>query len=377
MHPLLAFKLPPAALTLGSWPAARWRFGTRTMARIALAPLTQWITAAAMQHADDLPAALAARLDISRRRAHGLMRKLVAMQWLQASGTARRPRYGPGALRQVVQRYGLAGLQEDEPWRHDFAPFFTLRPEVQRMAQHAFTELLNNAIDHSGGQQVTVSMRQTPLQVQLLVSDDGCGLFERIAQSFAIAEPQLAMLELSKGKLTSAPERHSGHGLFFSSRLADVFDIHANEAAFQCRSWEQRSWRAGRPAARQGTSIYLAIQLDTPRTLDVVLRAHSLQGGYDFDRTEVPLHLLGGEARYIASRADARRVAARLAGFRRAELSFEGVDDIGHGFADELFRVFQRDNPGLLLVPVGMNRGVQAMVASVGPTMAADANLMA
>jgi len=30
-----------------------------------------------------------------------------------------------------------------------------------------------------------------------------------------------------------------------------------------------------------------------------------------------------------------------------------------------------------LLVPVGMNRGVQAMVASVGPTMAADANLMA
>jgi len=42
-----------------------------------------------------------------------------------------------------------------------------------------------------------------------------------------------------------------------------------------------------------------------------------------------------------------------------------------------LFRVFQRDNPGLLLVPVGMNRGVQAMVASVDPAMAAGANLMA
>jgi signal transduction histidine kinase len=46
------------------------------------------------------------------------------------------------------------------------------------MAQHAFTELLNNAIDHSGGTQVTVSMRQTPLHLQLLVSDDGCGLFD-------------------------------------------------------------------------------------------------------------------------------------------------------------------------------------------------------
>ena len=100
---------------------------------------------------------------------------------VQKTGPARRPRYGPGALRQVVQRYAIAGLQEDEPWRRDFAPFFTLKPAVQRMAQHAFTELLNNAIDHSGGQQTTVSMRQTPLQLQLLVSDDGCGLFERKA----------------------------------------------------------------------------------------------------------------------------------------------------------------------------------------------------
>ena len=337
------------------------------MARIELAPLTQWITAFALQQGDDLPGALAARLSISRRRASGLLRKLVAMQWLQAEGPARRPRYRPGALRQVVQRYPLAGLQEDLPWRQDFAPFFTLPPTVQRMAQHAFTELLNNAVDHSGGTQVTVSLRQTPLQLQLLVSDDGCGLFERVAQSFAIADPQLAMLELSKGKLTSAPDRHSGRGLFFSARLADVFDIHANAAAFQRRSWEPRSWRSGRPAARQGTSIYLAIQLDTPRTLDAVLRAHSVEGDYHVDRTDVPLHLLGGEARTLASRADARRVAARLGGFRRAELNFDGVDDIGHGFADELFRVFQRSHPGLELVPTGMNAGVHAMVAAQLP----------
>lgn len=337
------------------------------MARIPLAPLTQWITAAALQHGDDLPGALAARLDITRRRASGLLRKLVAMQWLQAEGPPRRRRYQPGPLRQVVQRYATAGLEEDAPWRHDFAPFFVLPPAVQRMAQHAFTELLNNAVDHSGGQQVTVSMRQTPLQLQLLVSDDGCGLFERIADTFDIHDPQLAMLELSKGKLTSAPDRHSGHGLFFSARLADVFDIHANAEAFQRRSWEEQPWRRGRPAAQRGTSIYLAIQLDTPRTLDAVLRAHSVDGNYHFDHTEVPLHLLGGTTRTLASRADARRVTARLGGFRRAHFNFDGVADIGHGFADELFRIFQRDNPGLVLVPVGMNAAVQAMVASVGP----------
>ncbi len=350
---------------------------THAMARFDLAPLTQWITAAAVQHGQALPAHLMARLGISRRRANLLLHKLVAAQWLQSTGTPRKPLHGPGALRQVVQRYALAGLEEDTPWRRDFAPFFDLPAPVQRMARHAFTELLNNAAEHSGGTQVTVSMRQTPLQLQLLVSDDGCGIFERIGQCFAIDDPQLAMLALSKGKLTSAPEGHCGHGLFFTSRLADVFDLHANHAAFQCRAWENRPWRTGRPVARQGTSIYLAIALDTTRTLDAVLRAHSVDAGYSFDRTVVPLHLLGGAERALVSRADARRVTARLGEFRRADIDFAGIRDIGHGFADELFRVFRRDNPALQLVPVGMNRDVQAMVASVGPAMAAGAPLSA
>jgi len=269
----------------------------------------------------------------------------------------------------VVRRYPLAGLQEDLPWRLDFAPNFELPANVARLAQHAFTELLNNAIDHSGGSQVTVSMRQTPLQLQLLISDDGCGLFRRIEQSFAIGDPALAMLELSKGKLTSAPERHSGHGLFFTSRLADVFDLHANQSAFQSRAWESLRWRSGKPnaaSARAGTSVYLAITLDTPRTLDAVLRAHSADAaGYAFERTSVPLHLIAGHGQALASRADAKRVASRLASFRTAEIDFEGITDIGHGFADELFRVFQRENPALQLMPLRMAPQVAAMVAAV------------
>ena len=339
------------------------------MARTAIAPLTQWITQAALQHGDSLPAHLMQKLDISRRQAGHLLRKLVALQWLTASGTPRKPRYQPGALRQVVQRYALAGLQEDLPWRRDFASAFELPAPVQRMAQHAFTELLNNSIEHSGGGAVTVSMRQTPLQLQLLVSDDGCGLFDRIAQSFDIAEPRLAMLALCKGKLSSAPERHSGHGLFFTSRLADVFDIHANAAAFQCRAWERSAWRTGRPgpvAARGGTSIYLAICVDTTRTLDAVLQAQSHSGtGYDFTRTRVPLQLLAGESVALASRADARRVASGLQKFSHAEIDFEGISEVGHGFADELFRVFGRSQPALELVAVGMAPRVAAMVGSV------------
>lgn len=342
------------------------------MNRRDLAAVTPWITAAAVEAGAQLPARVMERLGIGRRAALALLRRLQAAQWLVFEGTPGKGRmrggvWRPGALRQVVQRYALAGLQEDLPWSRDFAPHFMLPPEVARMARHAFTELLNNAVDHSGGTQVTVSMRQTPLQLQLLVSDDGCGLFERIADAHAIADPTLAMLELSKGKLTSQPDRHTGRGLFFSSRLADVFDLHANASAFQYRGWDHRGWFKSRPLARQGTSVYLAIALDTPRTLDAVLRAHSLDGdGYGFDRTVVPLRLLAdGDGGALDSRALARRVAARLQRFRRAELDFTGIGEIGHGFADELFRVAAHGHPALQMVPVGAVPRVTAMIDAV------------
>ena len=337
------------------------------MARTDLAAATQWITAAALRHGERLPEHVMQRLGWTRRRAQALLAKLVAAQWLVREGTLRKPCWRPGPLRQVVQRYDLAGLQEDLPWQRDFAPCFELQPNVARLAQHAFSELLNNAVDHSGGTHVTVSMRQTPMHLQLLVSDDGRGVFESIQQTFDIGDADLAMLELSKGKLTTQPDRHAGRGLFFTSRLADVFDLHANELAFQYRGWDRRSWYRGKPMARQGTSVFMAIALDTTRTLDEVLRAHSADGkGYAFEATNVPLRLIaGGPNTGLESRAQAKRVVSRLGRFRRAEVDFTGIDDVGHGFADEIFRIFVRDQPGVELVPVGMAPRVAAMVDSV------------
>src|SRR5205085_66411 len=223
-----------------------------------------------------------------------------------------------GPLRQVVHSYPLAGLQEDLPWARDFAPFFDLPAGLQRITQHCFCELLNNAIDHSEGTQVTVSVRQTATQLQLLVSDDGRGVFDKIHEVFALDDPALAMLELSKGKLTSQPDRHTGRGLFFSSRLADVFDLHANELAFQRREWEGGGWLPGRALKHRGTSVYAAIALDTQRTLDSVLTAWSADGaGLDFDRTIVPLRVITSSLASLESRAQARRVTARLQQFRR------------------------------------------------------------
>lgn len=337
------------------------------MARIDVHSLCLWITAAAVDHPHDLARHVAERCGVGRAAANRALQRLVSLQWLRSTGTPRRPHHVPGLLRQVVQQYPLQGLQEDVPWSRDFARYMDLPTSVRQMTQHAFVELLNNAIDHSDGTQVTVSLRQTPSHVQLLVSDNGRGVFDKIGSAFDITDPTLAMFELSKGKLTSAADRHSGRGLFFTSRLADVFDLHANAVAFQQRGWDSAAgWRPGRALKHQGTSVYCAIALDTPRTLSGVLNAWSLDGaGVGFERTVVPVAMMTSDCVGLESRAQARRVASRLEQFERAEIDFAGIDRIGHGFADELFRVQPGGQPLLNLQPVNMSPAVAAMVASV------------
>lgn len=333
------------------------------MTRLAIDHLTLWITAAAHEHALDLPAYVEERTGASHRATLAALRRLVDAQWLTRSGSARRPVYGPGLLRQVVRSYTLHKLQEDVVWQRDFAPHFALPRHVGRMIQHGFTELVNNAIDHSGGTSVTVSLRQTPSHAQLLVSDDGCGVFDKICDTYELADAQHAMLELSKGRLTTQPQAHTGRGLFFSSQLADVFDIHANGRAYQRRAWEGNSWAQGRGLPRQGSSIYMAIALESSRTLEQVLGQWSVDGsGIAFDQTRIMLNLVAGPGQLLDSRAQARRVAARLPQFKRAEVDFSGVPEVGHAFADELFRVFARAHQEVELVPTNMSPRVAALI---------------
>ena len=67
----------------------------------------------------------------------------------------------------------------------------------------------------------------------------------------------------------------------------------------------------------------------------------------------------------LDSRAQARRAAARLNAFRRAEMDFDGIAAIGHSFADELFRVMSPELGDLDLVPMNMSPAVAAMIKSV------------
>lgn len=71
------------------------------------------------------------------------------------------------------------------------------------------------------------------------------------------------------------------------------------------------------------------------------------------------------EKKYIASRSEAKRLLRRFENFEEILLDFDGIDDIGQGFAHELFVVFKRKHPHMNISITNENQDVQKMISHV------------
>jgi hypothetical protein len=83
-----------------------------------------------------------------------------------------------------------------------------------------------------------------------------------------------------------------------------------------------------------------------------------------FTRTRATVEL-GPLGRALVSRSEAHRLVEGLPKFTHVTLDFSGVDVVGQGFCDEVFRVFGRAHLTVQLEPVAMNDAIAFMVARV------------
>ena len=94
--------------------------------------------------------------------------------------------------------------------------------------QYGFSEMVNNAIDHSGSDRVVSRFWVDAATLVFEVQDDGRGAFARIREGLSLDDSFAAIQELSKGKTTTDPDRHTGEGIFFTSKVVDAFVLEAN-----------------------------------------------------------------------------------------------------------------------------------------------------
>jgi len=253
--------------------------------------------------------------------------------------------------------------------------------EAQRIWQYVCMEILNNAIEHSRGTEIRMMLRTNALYTTVLIADNGVGVFRTLMEYMAghgwqNPDEEDALVELYKGKITSNASGHSGEGIFFSSRAVDEFALWSGAKVYKCcRSREHTvvenhllSYvsRMG----HIGTLVMMTLENGTSRKLSEVFDMYA-DVDEGFVRTRVPVReaCISGEP---VARSQARRICNRLEEFKEVILDFDGVEIMGQGFADEIFRVYALAHPQVLLCPVNMKREVWRMIRHVGRGLPAE-----
>lgn len=325
--------------------------------------LVRTVTRDVVDHPRDLTRHYAERLGISRVAANKYIQRLETEGWIARSGPSTHPVFSIGYKRRVARTYPLTGLEEDIVWEQDFRPYFSLAGNVQSIVGHGLTEMVNNAIDHSGGKDVFVWMSQDESTIRLIISDDGIGIFSKITAALGLPDKRQALFELAKGKLTTDPSRHTGEGVFFTSRMFDSFEISANGLLFNHDENLPHDWlREEKGVFPDGTAVFMRIALDSARTAaSVYAQFTDAPEDYDFSRTVVPMKLAKYGDEQLVSRSQAKRLIARFDRFKTVILDFSEIKEIGQAFADELFRVYGSGHPEVELVPKNMTEQVERM----------------
>ncbi len=308
-----------------------------------------------------------AALRVSPATSHRLLRALVTSRILERQGRGPAARY---RFRHLQHRYRLTGLQEDLVWRQIAEEIGRIRPlaaDDSHSLQYAVSEMVNNAIEHSEGRSVEVDVAfDAETTTVTTVRDNGVGVFAKVCRDFGFAAPADAIVQLEKGKLTSDPARHSGEGLFFSSKAVTRFRIESQGVAWIVDNQIADS-AIGASAVRKGTLVTLVVMAGQTPRLEDVFRAYTDPDVFRFNRTRTTIKLSSIGSSLI-SRSEARRVTQRLTDFTHAILDFSGVDIVGQGFCDEVFRIFARAHPEVTLEPIGMNDPISFMVARARAT---------
>ncbi|HWY43183.1 MAG TPA: DUF4325 domain-containing protein [Candidatus Sulfotelmatobacter sp.] len=317
------------------------------------------------KHAADVSKTTANKFGISRQAVNKHLQKLRAEHALVESGKTRNRSYKLAPLVEWKKTFPLTKeLAEDVVWTNDVSPAIGKMPEnVTDIWFYGFSEIFNNAIDHSGASNITVHIKKTAATTEMAIYDDGVGIFKKIQSALSLLDERHAVLELSKGKLTTDPDRHTGEGIFFSSRMFDSFDILSGGVFFSHSIENSEDWILQAKQYSHGTAVWMKLDNHTARSMKKIFDKYSSGDDYGFNKTVVPVRLAQYGEDKLVSRSQAKRVLARVELFKTVIFNFEGVETIGQAFADEIFRVFPQQHPGTEVYSSHANSEVKRMIS--------------
>ena len=263
--------------------------------------------------------------------------------------------------------YQNEGLREDIIFRRDIAPLLEgFAPEVIGIWNYAFTEMMNNAIEHSRTEKILVVVSRSAYDTVIMLDDDGTGIFQNIRDYYLHEKREELLLEecvalLFAGKFTTMRNQHSGEGIFFTSHMMDSFRILSDHILFSRDNFRDDMLIGEDVDVVKGTTVLMSLNNQSRKTSrEVFDRFSDIDGG--FTRTHLPIaHIFpGGNP---VSRSEARRLTAMVEEFKEITLDYENVEEIGQAFAHELYVVWRDRRPEVVLINENASDVVLRMIA--------------
>lgn len=262
-------------------------------------------------------------------------------------------------LRVLEKAKGLSEHDVVKKIKRETGIFVDINDNVRRIIGYALSEMVNNAIEHSRSKEIAIEIKRSKDSILFLVRDWGVGIFNHIMKKKNLNSHLEAIQDLTKGKQTTAPKSHSGEGIFFTSKVADKLEITSSEKQLIFDNVISDVF-VKTIKTTKGTRVRFTISSNSKRSLDSVFRKYT-GDSLKFDKSKVAVKLFEAETEYL-SRSQARRILVGLEKFETIILDFEGIETIGQAFADEIFRVWQNDNPDKKIIPQNANEDVSFMI---------------
>lgn len=315
-------------------------------------------------HPRDIARVTSQNFKVTRQAVNRFLRELVTEGLITPLGKTSQRSYKLNILRKETFTLALDGLQEDLVWRAHLGPLLDDLPSnVRGIWEYSVSEMVNNAIDHSNGTQLLIYLERNASQTQIILRDNGIGIFRKIKEECHLEDERHAVLELAKGKLTTDPEKHTGEGIFFTSRMLDDFAILSGDVYFTHKYGEEEDWITQREKPDTGTSVFMFLANDSARTSQEVFdQFASEENNYGFNKTVVPVRLARHGLEQLVSRSQAKRLLSRIDRFNIVIFDFADVNTVGPAFADEIFRIFERSHPSIRLIPINTVPAVDQMI---------------
>lgn len=266
----------------------------------------------------------------------------------------------------------MPNIEEDVVYDLCIQKFVSSLPSnVQKIWQYSFMEMMNNAIDHSEAKLILIKVVQDYMNTTIIIADNGIGIFRKIKEYYNFNTLDDAVNELFKGKLTTDTKKHSGEGIFFTSRVLDGFAAFSDGKIFTHDKYSEILQDAEeieslkKQKDSSGTTILMSLSNFSNKILKEVFDMFSDEDG-GFTKTHIPIKNIFDT--YPVSRSQAKRLCNRFDKFKKVELDFEGIEEVGQGFAHEIFVVFQKEHSDTEIVAVNANNEVEKMIKHVKST---------